>query len=70
MRDIPSQYGLEMAESEGEEWGRGSRAAASHKPLRARVRKQCSDRRGDDLGGFGPEYLVEAARILRVAVPD
>jgi hypothetical protein len=70
VRDISAQYGLEMAESKDEDVVEAVAPQRPHKPLRDRVRKRCPDRRADDLGAFGPEYLVEAARILRVAVPD
>jgi hypothetical protein len=70
VRDISAQYGLEMAESEDEDMVEAVAPQRPHKPLRDRVRKRCPDRRADDLGAIGPEYLVEATRIFRVAVPD
>src|SRR5919106_4037903 len=59
-----------MATAEDEDAIQALPVQRSHEPFRERVRPRCPDRGADDLDAFGGEYLVEAACVFRVAVPD
>src|ERR687891_1736437 len=59
-----------MATAEDEDAIQALPVQRSHEPFRERVRPRCPDRGADDLDVFGGEYLVEAACVFRVAVPD
>jgi hypothetical protein len=68
--DIRLQDRLEMAAAEDEGAVEALTAQRSREPFRERVSKRCPDRRTDDLGALGGKYLVEAARVFGVPIPD